>query len=227
MRFGAIRQGGLIPVTVQANKFRQQRFSMFLALLDKIIARKGSAHVLDLGGTSDYWNRLAPLWMSKPVRFTIVNVGLSPMEDERMTLLSGDARSLPDFDDHSFDMVHSNSVIEHVGHWHEMTSMAQEIRRLAPAYFVQTPNMWFPLEVHFKLPFLHWLPEQTRASILLAPKGKFLPVDAGLPEAMDLVQRVNLLSHGQMTTLFPDARIARERFMLLTKSLIAIRESEA
>ena len=209
----------------KANHFRRQRFTRFIRLVDRAALQKKEVRVIDLGGTRDYWERLAPFWHDRPINITVVNIGAPSENRGRIEVRSGNACALPDLDDNSFDIVHSNSVIEHVGHWDQMTDMAREIRRLAPSYFLQTPNIWFPIEVHFNLPFIHWLPEQTRAAILMAPKGKFLPIGSSLPDAMNLVQRVNLLSVGQLRSLFPDARIERERLMLLTKSLIAVREA--
>ena len=209
--------------TETTNRFRRRRMEQFLALVDPVIAAKGEAHILDVGGTTGYWRALEPLWRGRNLRFTIVNKGIENSDDGVFALRDGDARAMPEYADGQFDIVHSNSVIEHVGHWREMKAMAGEVRRLAPAYFLQTPNIWFPVEAHFSLPFIHWLPEQTRAAILLARKGKYLPASAGIEGATELVQRVNLLSLAQMRALFPDATIERERVFGLTKSWIAVR----
>jgi SAM-dependent methyltransferase len=70
----------------------------------------------------------------------------------------GDALSLP-FEDGAFDVVFSNAVIEHVGGDEAQRRFVAELRRVAPRAFVTTPNRWFPIEVHTKLPLVHWLPE--------------------------------------------------------------------
>jgi hypothetical protein len=205
------------------NSFRRRRLKRFLDMVDSIAAEKGTVRILDVGGTRDYWTGMEEAWRDRPVTITVVNISPGGYQDDRIAVQQGDACSMPEFADGQFDVVHSNSVIEHVGHWDAMTAMAKEIARLAPRYFVQTPNVWFPLEVHFNMPFYHWLPEQARASLLLRKPGKYLPRGSGLDQAMDMVQRVNLLSARQMRHLFPGATLERERILGLSKSLIAIR----
>jgi SAM-dependent methyltransferase len=70
----------------------------------------------------------------------------------------GDALELP-FEDRSFDVVFSNAVIEHVGGADEQRRFVAEALRVAPRAFVTTPNRWFPIEVHTRLPLVHWLPD--------------------------------------------------------------------
>lgn len=74
--------------------------------------------------------------------------------------VQGDACELP-FADRSFDVVFSNAVIEHVGDRERQRQFVLEALRVGRSVFVTTPNRWFPLEVHTKLPLVHWLPERT------------------------------------------------------------------
>jgi SAM-dependent methyltransferase len=73
--------------------------------------------------------------------------------------VQGDACSLP-FADGAFDLYFSNAVIEHVGGEERRRAFVAEAVRVATRAFVTTPNRWFPLEVHTRLPLVHWLPER-------------------------------------------------------------------
>ncbi|HEY6255802.1 MAG TPA: class I SAM-dependent methyltransferase [Xanthobacteraceae bacterium] len=206
-----------------ANKFRQRRLQRLLTIVDEIIAVRGTCRILDVGGWTGYWQFLEPLWRDRPIHITMVNLVHVPVPDERFSSLTGDARDLSNFDDLSFDLVHSNSVIEHVGLWRDQRKMAQEVRRLAARYFVQTPNYWFPLEPHLRTPFIHWLPEPWRAEIVKRRACGYHPRAQSYDEARNILDDARLLDAPAMSALFPDAVIERERFAGLTKSLIAIR----
>jgi SAM-dependent methyltransferase len=71
--------------------------------------------------------------------------------------VQGNASELP-FEDSSFDIVYSNAVIEHVGDAQAQRHFVAEALRVAPRAFITTPNRWFPVEVHTRLPLVHWLP---------------------------------------------------------------------
>ena len=64
----------------------------------------------------------------------------------------GDARNLSEYADGSVDLVHSNSVIEHVGGWADMRAMADEMMRIGRSGWMQTPAWEFPVEPHFRAP---------------------------------------------------------------------------
>lgn len=80
------------------------------------------------------------------------------MRYPRIAYVQGDACALP-FPDASFDVVHSNAVIEHVGGRERQAVFVREALRVGRRVFLTTPNRWFPVEVHTTLPLVHWLPE--------------------------------------------------------------------
>lgn len=125
--------------------------------------------------------------------------------------------------DKSFDLVHSNSVIEHVGRWQDMKAMAHEVRRLAPSYLVQTPYFWFPIDPHWATAFYHWLPQSIRVSMLMRRPRWHLEKIPDVDTAMQIIESIVLLDYKMLAELFPDALIHRERFFGFTKSLIAVR----
>lgn len=72
--------------------------------------------------------------------------------------------SLP-FPDKSFDIAISNLVIEHVGDRDQQLRHLREMRRVLAddgCAYVALPNRWAPLEPHFHVPFLTWVPQRWR-----------------------------------------------------------------
>lgn len=214
-----------------STKFRARRDVL---LRDFILQRRGAVagpfRILDLGGTADYWRRVGFDWLeANDIDITCVNhiateFGASEREAVRLRCIVADARAMTGHAADSFDFVHSNSVIEHVGRWSDMRAFANECRRLAPAYYVQTPYFWFPVDPHFyRVPMFHWLPESLRLKLLRRIKIGWSPPQHDIDRAMSLVESSILLDHSQFADLYPDAEIRFERIALLPKSLIALR----
>lgn len=159
------------------------------------------------------------------VTVTVVNVGPWPEclnAPERFIYCAADARALP-FDDGTFPLAYSNSVIEHMGSFADQKRFADEIRRVGQQLYVQTPNRWFPIEPHFVCFFAHWLPQPLRRWLMpwLSVRG-WLRSGDDVP-LRQLLDEVRLLGFAEMRVLFPDCEIYREKVFGLTKSLIAIR----
>ena len=203
--------------------FRARRLAKFVSMLDAILAVKERVNLLDIGGNTEYWLDLEPVWRGRAVDFTLVNLEAERISDPRFKSLVADCRDLKQFADNSFDIVHSNSVIEHVGRWQDMRAMAREVRRLAPRFFVQTPNFWFPLEPHFRVPFFHWLPEPMRIALVRRRGCGAFPRAETIDDAQRFIEDSILIDARRLAALFPEARIERERVLGLTKSIIAIR----
>lgn len=209
------------------SRFRRARAKRIVDLIARIHAARGAVRIIDLGGEANYWSLFDRDFLdASKVRITLVNPGGvdEPADPALFEVVDGDACALPQYPDHAFDLVHSNSVIEHVGDWARMEAFAGECRRLAPAYYVQTPYFWFPVEPHFSAPFFHWRSEQSRARSLLKRGHGFSPKAPDMGQAMRDVQHARLLDKGQFRFLYPDAVHHDEVVAGLTKSLIAVRE---
>lgn len=207
---------------IYGNRFRRSRFESFMKLIDGVIARKGECKILDVGGEMAHWAPHADLWKGKPIAVTIINLKAESVSAP-FTSIAGDARTLEGFPDKSFDFVYSNSVIEHVGQWSDQKRMADAIERVAACHYVQTPNYWFPLEPHFRTPFIHWLPEPWRVALVKRRSLGCYPRAKSVGEAREILQDAILLDAAAMRSLFPRSSLVREKVAGLTKSLIAVR----
>ena len=205
-------------------RFRRARAKHIVDLIEQAAADGGGCRIIDLGGEPDYWGLFDRSMLERcGVHVTLVNPQAFSVDDPMFSAVTGDACALPEYADGSFDLVHSNSVVEHVGDWPRMEAFAGEVRRLAPRYYVQTPYFWFPVEPHFSAPFFHWRSEQARARALMRRRHGFAERATDVGQAMRDVQHARLLDKTQFRYLFPDARYIDERVVGLTKSLIAIR----
>jgi hypothetical protein len=189
-----------------------------------------ATRILDVGGVPGYW-RMLP----QPPRVVILNMPRAKAEISASggavdglveEWVAADARCLP-FGDRSFDIVFSNSVIEHVGDAASQEKFAREVARVGRGYWVQTPNRWFPVEPHLLTPFVHWLPRSWQRA--LVPHGTVWgALSSVTPEQRQFylqhyLRDIRLLGYREMRRLFPEASLIRERFLGSTKSLVALR----
>jgi hypothetical protein len=198
-------------------RFRQRRMREFAELF-KITE---SSRILDVGGTPANW-----LLLDVRPQVTLLNMPRAREEAwPGFELVAGDGCCLP-FANRSFDIVFSNSVIEHVGAPEAQRRFAAEVQRVGRRYWVQTPDRGFPLEPHLLTPFLHYLPRSWQAPVA----RRWTVWDAVERPSADrrafyiehYLKDIRLLGAEEMAELFPGARIRRERTLGLSKSLIAI-----
>ena len=214
-----------VPSTSPNSQHRQKRFNVIMKLIDDVVAEKKSCRVIDLGGTPDYWQNFSAFQNRPEISVLVVNKDAYVSHDPRITCVVGDATDLSMYDNNAFDLVHSNSVIEHVGSWQNMQRMANEARRLAPVYYVQAPNYGFPYEFHTCMIGFHWLPKPVRRLLMRNFACGHYPRARNATEAAAYVEDANSMTGRQMRALFSDAEIRREKFFGLTKSWMAIREA--
>jgi 2-polyprenyl-3-methyl-5-hydroxy-6-metoxy-1,4-benzoquinol methylase len=115
------------------------------------------------------------------------------------------------FPDQSFDIVHCNSVIEHVLVPEHRARLASEIQRVGRNWFIQTPNRYFFFEPHTGLPFAQFLPEPLVRVLLRYMR-----------RVWDGALGWRLLDKREILSLFPAGALIRERFLGLTKSLVVV-----
>lgn len=210
--------------------FRGRRDELLRSMIVKLPRKKDTLTILDLGGRQDYWKRVGyPFLQDANVHIVIQNLYALEFRDDEQAPEGMFSHSVgnacnQNYADNHFDFCHSNSVIEHVGLWSEMEKFANETRRVAVSYYVQTPNYWFPIEPHFpKFPFNHWFPRPVRAGLMRALPLSSTGRAKNTGIAYRKIDSARLLTKGQIKYLFPDAVVNAERLAGLPKSYIATR----
>lgn len=208
------------------SRLRARRIGPLLRLIEEAFAEHGEVHLLDVGGTPRYW-KIVPDEFLQQHRVTITLLNLPDeihpsIDSDRFRLVEGDGCDLSAWADQSVHVLHTNSVLEHVGDRQRMQRFADEIRRAAQRYFVQTPNFWFPIEPHCMTPFFHWLPHALRVRLVRQFRLGHWRRAASLEEARRIVDSARLVDRRTLKSLFPAAAILDERLLGLSKSLIAL-----
>ena len=195
------------------NKFRKKRFVYFERLISNL---PRPIHILDVGGTEDFWvNR--GYNKKEDVKITLLNLKTIITNYNNITSIVGDATDLSLFKEDHFDIVFSNSVIEHLYNFKNQQKMAQEVQRVGVYHFIQTPNKYFLIEPHFLFPLFQFLPKSLKYLLLTKTKlsrGK----KWNKKSAKQYIQEIRLLSLKEMKYLFPNSKNKTERFLGMSKS---------
>jgi SAM-dependent methyltransferase len=84
------------------------------------------------------------------------------------------------FADRSFDIVFSNAVVEHAGGTQAQQRFVGEVCRVGRAFFITTPNRWFPFEHHTGLPLIHCLPPRVFRRVIARTRYRYWADEAHL-----------------------------------------------
>ena len=201
-----------------SHMFRKKRFKVFLDMLNSFGGRPVT--ILDVGGTESYWEMQGFIGTGHSI--VLLNTMELTIRYPGFTAIVGDARDLSQFKDKAFDIVFSNSVIEHVGSYTDQQLMAQELRRVGKRIYVQTPNFYFFIEPHFLFPFFHWLPVVARVFLVRNFSLGWFEKMSTRSEALRAVTEIRLLTKSELRRLFPNTRIVKEKVFGLTKSYIVL-----
>lgn len=124
------------------------------------------------------------------------------------------------FQNDTFDIVHTNATIEHVGSYQNQISLIRETLRVSKKHvFIQTPNRFYPVDFHTTLPLIHWLPKNIHRKIL-----KILGLNFYASE-----ENLNLLSEKNLKNMCKELnlkkfKIIRHKLFFLTSNLILVIE---
>jgi ubiquinone/menaquinone biosynthesis C-methylase UbiE len=201
------------------NKFRRKRFKLFLNLIKDL---PKPLKILDAGGTENFWVQMG---FTRPeAEITILNTEIIKTSYPNFKFILGNAKDLSMFKDDEFEIVFSNSVIEHVGDYTDQKKMADEISRVGKTYFVQTPNYYFPMEPHFLFPFFQFLPKKIQIFLVMNFNLGWFEKNRTKEEAVKTIDSVRLLKYKEFGELFTDAKIEKEKLAGFVKSFIAIKK---
>ena len=199
-----------------ASRMRSKRAQRFQKAIEAI---PRPLNILDVGGDQAVWESIG--FVDQPdIWITLLNIERRETSYKNVVSILGDARNMHEFRNGQFDVVYSNSVIEHVGGIEDMRKMAREIQRVGKWYFIQTPNLYFPIEPHFVFPLFQFLPISWRVYLVRHFNLGWIRREPDRERAEREVRSINLLSKTQLRSLFPDANVAAERFFGFTKSFM-------
>ncbi len=181
--------------------------------------------VLDLGGYARGWAHVTP----RPRRVVTLNLDRDCDGADTgpgIEVVQGDACTPPtSLMSESFDLVYSNSLIEHVGGYFRRCQFSDVVHAAADRHWVQTPYRYFPLEPHWLFPLFQFLTPTARAWVAerWSLAHEFRPGRAHA-EVVDWVLSVELLSQHEFRHLFSSSTVMFERIAGLPKSMIAVRK---
>jgi SAM-dependent methyltransferase len=188
--------------------FRQRRMAAFAQFLDQVGLQ--NPRILDVGGNTRIWENI-----EFPLNITILNLAKVLQENpshHQITFVVGDGCDMAQFKDNQFDIVFSNSVIEHVGTQEKQVKFATEVLRVGRFFWVQTPSKWFPIEAHSGMPLWWFYPESLRKFFFRHWRQK------ELFNWTDMVEGTTYLERDDFKGLFPDSSLTTERLFGIPKS---------
>jgi hypothetical protein len=190
------------------------------AYIKRLFPELQTYRVLDLGGSVHFWHETG---LIDHVGFVdIFNVSHSEIQTKntatgKFAIHIYDGQHLP-VTDQSYDLVISNSVFEHIPA-PLRAQVALEARRVGKRGFIQTPALEFPIEPHFVMPFIHWLPRKIgRLCVRVSPWALLSAHPKSVQDAY--WDEVHLLSRRDLAALFPRDDVSAERFVGIPKAWI-------
>lgn len=197
----------LIPFQKQ---MRKSRMALFVEKVQPVKNMK----ILDLGGTSEIWD-----FVDVPLNITCLNLSINTKminytTHHNIVFIEGDACNLSEFEYGDFDLVFSNSVIEHVGGKEKQTKFCDEVKRISDKYWIQTPHKNFPIEAHCGMLFWWYYPDWLKQYFINGWSKK-------LPAWTNMVVTTTFIDKENLRKMLPNSQILIENYLIFPKSIIA------
>ena len=145
---------------IVSGRNRRKKFDFFI----QTFRPDESTNILDIGAAEDEYsdtdNLLEKLY-SYPRNITVLGIDKYNKFIEKypnVTVHVYDGKIFP-FANKYFDICWSNAVIEHIGDYERQVLFLKEINRVGKSAYLTTPNRFFPIEVHTRTLFIHYLPK--------------------------------------------------------------------
>ena len=116
------------------------------------------------------------------------------------------------------DLIISNATIEHVGSFENQIKMCSNMIKLSNKYFVIcTPNKFYPIELHTKIPFLHFLPNNIYRFILNKIGLSFFSKEENLNllSIKNLIEIMSILNHQNFKIKYVNLMFFKSNLILI------------
>jgi hypothetical protein len=206
---------------------RRARFAEFLPAQRPL-------RIVDLGGTVPFWRG----WGLTPehrLQVTLINnhhidTNAAGFGDQGSQIINrvADANDVTTNYLASFDLIFSNSFLEHLDSRQAQPRLAAKICDSGKPFFIQAPNKNSPVDPHFPsplAPFFAIYPRKLQAALLTRGRMGSGAKSADMNDAMERMRFYNPLGLDDMRALFPAANFAIERPFGVPMSVLAWRDN--
>ena len=211
-----------------ASKARGLRAKLFGLAVEKVYLSSSNdmegLSILDIGGTLEYWRMNARYLPANSVNsIEVVNLQHAAEVTELINGIEfiayqGNALDRNTLKQKTYDVVFSNSVIEHVGSLSDQKYFADNVNSLASYHFIQTPCETFPIEPHFYFPFFALLPLGLRSWLYRNFRLGWMGRERDWLKSRILCEETRLLNKRELLSIFPESNMLSERLFFLVKS---------
>ena len=178
----------LYPIMNNAEQ-RRNRGLKIAAIVREALAGKKIKRILDIGCSNALVLDTVVEELDPDFAIGIdMDAAVAPAPTARRTVVIGDAMTLP-LSSSSIDVVICNHTYEHVPDPRKLFSEISRVLKADGIVYFSAMNARWPMEPHYHLPFIHWLPEKMARKILKTRgfAAGYLEKPLSTPKLEDLV----------------------------------------